>query len=194
MLKTETKIKDIFITIMLIPIAVVFCIFLLFYLPIDFLKYINSSYYKNTKEKYYCFAVNDLNVKIYNIITENHLPIEFHRNDNYKKCAYGYFIYNDILIVNDFSFEYDNENNEWLYIQDDDGDYEYSFLSEKEIDNIFNECNEFFGCEKCRKIVFLTEAEDIPENAQTDFCRYEFKIINKNDYVSAIKEIIYETQ
>jgi len=52
MKNNNTKVKEIILTVMFLPIVVLFLLCLLMITPFDYLKYKKSRYYKDTKEKY----------------------------------------------------------------------------------------------------------------------------------------------
>ena len=183
-----SKFKQWVFILFCLPFVVLLCILGLIYLPVDCLKYFNSAYYRNTKEKYYLLSGLSSCFKMYNIIDKNRLPIEFYRDTNVKTIISGYFVYKNVMISNDNSFFYDEENKNWLVEQDDD----YVIFDETFVQKELARCNDLSGEKKCSCVIFMIEDDCISEieNVQTEFEQCRFKIIKNKDYLLALSDII----
>ena len=125
MKKSLSKIGDFFGTLFAMLVALIFGICVIFLIPIDYIKYKRSLYYKTERKKYKLYAASGVNFEIYNEIVKNDLPIKFICNPDDDSLERGWFIYNNTLIIpNVFSFEYNAETKKWNYccevIEDDD--------------------------------------------------------------------------
>ena len=111
-------------------LALLLGVCLIFLLPLDYIKYKRSLYYKTEHKKYEPFAATGINFEIYNEIIKNDLPIKFICNPNDDSLDEGWFVYNNTLIIpNCFSFEYNTETEKWNYCDTvEDGDTEDSIL------------------------------------------------------------------
>lgn len=167
-----SKFKQWVFILFCLPFVVLLCIFGLIYLPVDCLKYFNSAYYRNTKEKYHLFSGLSSCFKLYNIINKNRIPIEFYRDTNVKTIISGYFAYKNVMISNDNPFSYDEENKKWLIEQDED----YVIFDETFVQKELERCNDLSGEKKCNCVIFMIEDDCISEaeNVQTEFeqCRF----------------------
>ena len=55
--KNKSKVFEIILTIILImPMALLFVLFVILHTPVDFINYRKTQYFKDTKEKYYWYA------------------------------------------------------------------------------------------------------------------------------------------
>ena len=107
MKKILSKIGDFFGTLFAMLVALIFGICVIFLIPIDYIKYKRSLYYKTERKKYKLYAASGVNFEIYNEIVKNDLPIKFICNPDDDSLEHGWFVYNNTLIIpNVFSFEY----------------------------------------------------------------------------------------
>ena len=77
MKKILCKIGDFFETLFAMIVAVIFGVCVVFLLPLDYIKYKRSLYYKTEHKKYKLYAASGINFEIYNEIIKNDLPIKF---------------------------------------------------------------------------------------------------------------------
>ncbi len=197
MKKAFSKIGEFFFMIFIgISIIIIF-IGMILCTPIDFIRYRLSPYYKDTKEKY---QWNDpfLNpyFKLYNLIKKENLPIEFYRDKENQASCFGYFVYNNALILPDYGFGYDEDEEKWFcddYDEDahpDANDCTEIDICKDIIDEEIKRCNELCGENTCNYVYALVDYNDIPENAPTDFEHFSFIQVKNEDYKSALKAIV----
>ena len=125
MKKILCKIGDFFETLFAMIVALIFGVCVVFLLPLDYIKYKRSLYYKTEHKKYKFYAASGVNFEIYNEIIKNDLPIKFICNPDDDSLERGCFVYNNTLIIpNVFSFEYNTETKKWNYccevVEEDD--------------------------------------------------------------------------
>ncbi|MBO5324287.1 MAG: hypothetical protein J6A88_09400 [Oscillospiraceae bacterium] len=163
------KIRDFFTAIFGILLALIFGIGVICLIPFDYIKYKRSAYYKLTHKKYTLYSASSIQFDIYNEIIENDLPIKYIRNPEEDALAWGWFVYDQTLIVPEsLTFEFDAKSGEWNYcaeiIEDDETEKEILMsLSEYMEDNI-QSANELAGKIICNKAIVLIEAGDIVGN------------------------------
>lgn len=162
--------------IVLVPVIVLFALVIVFYIPIDYIKYKRSLYYKKEQKKYSLCDGMGSHFKFYNAILKNNLPIEYFPNPlKPEELESGFFIYKDTLILlNDFYLEFDNEKNEWVSKNEDD-----TIITLDEYIELDTNCvNTLLGKNLCSKAVVLTKAKKLnnPELAKND---ERFLIYNK---------------
>lgn len=186
MKNTIRKIGQIALTILILPIIILFFLVCLVYLPIDWLRYLHSFYYKNTKEKYHLFGGLSSYFRLYNTIAQNQLPIAFYRDTDIEINSYGYFVYKNVMIINDYTFAYDEESKTVLFSQDDD----WVTFEEKIAIEELKQCNKLLGEDVCNCVVFLIDNKEIPEDVRLEFGQYRFKKTKQKDCLSALRDII----
>lgn len=177
------KIGRFFLFILFLPLILLFCIGLLIYTPIDFLRYHSSCYYKDTKEKYKFLGAFNSCFQLYNIIKEKDFPIDFYRNPNFNFNAGGYFVFKNNLILPDYDPFFDEKNNTWL--TESDGEY-IEIMIEEDIES----CNKSLGRAVCDHALILIDRNKIPENADTVFDKYRLVPVIKEDIAAALQNII----
>lgn len=157
-----SKIGSFFGTVFAWLLALILGICVLFALPIDYIKYKQSYYYKTEGRKYSLFAAAGMHFEMYNLIVKNNLPIKYVKNPENDNLDSGWFVFGEtLLIIDDYGFEYDENNGVWMhtaYIYDEDenekviktplGEY---FKTEIE------ETNELAGETICTKAVVLLD-------------------------------------
>ncbi|MBE6718252.1 MAG: hypothetical protein E7574_03220 [Ruminococcaceae bacterium] len=181
----KKNITKIITTILLIPIAVVFLLFLLVLTPIDYYKYKKSRYYKDTKEKYSWLCTVSYYIKLYDLIKKENLPIDYYRCNNDNFTGYGFFVYKDTLILNEFDPCFDAEKNIWL------AEIEDEYVDIKgEVEAAINECNDLLKNDICKKAVVLIDKDLFDEHPDVKYENIDFLPV-KNDYdIEAIKTIL----
>lgn len=171
---SEESCSCIFSIFFFIP-AVLFVIGLVVYIPIDYIKYKRSLYYKKEHKKYTLFSGMGSHFILYNVILKNNLPIEYFSSPLNPELEKGWFIYNDTLILlNDFDFHFDNEKNEWVCGNKD----ETIITLDEYIEEDTNGVNTLLGKTVCSKAIVLTKSKKLnnPEFAKSD---ERFLIYNK---------------
>lgn len=155
--------------LLLIPL----CIFVIFYLPYEFVKYRRSAFFRDIGAKYSPFITLTENYKAYVLIEKKDLPVTFFRGRSPEPYS-GYFVYRDILLIFDEILFWCEEADEWMLMSpQDDGLDEFvsaPFLRDVHLE----EANEFFGESRCRRAVFLLDAdklekEELGKATETDY-------------------------
>ncbi len=174
--------KEVLIAIavfLLFPLWGLLLLVLLIMLPYLYFKarkeYYRSAYYNDTKEKFRWLGSGEF-VKLYSIIKQENLPIEFHRNRGtrrdpvYKTNAYGYFVYKGTLLIPESGFYYYPEYDGWYSVDPYSDEYKLSkveaergecslgrFVKEK-----IEEANNFFGEDiiTAAKVLLLEPQDD----------------------------------
>ncbi len=172
-LKALKAVKDFFFTVLswvfAVFVALIFGIFVLVYLPVDYVKYRKSRYYRMTLEKYSPFAASGFQFRLFQKISENQLPIRYISNPAEKTPEAGWFLYGDTVILSrDFSYEYFPEEGRWAYFAEDEAGSDTLMTPEEEIGLAIDEVNRLTGTEECKKGVILFDCaeEDYAEEAK----------------------------
>ena len=184
-MKQRTKIKDIILTIILFPIALMVILWMLIITPFDYIKYKRSRYYKDTKEKYTWRCGDLFWVKFYDLIIKEKLPIEYYRCENVPITAYGYFVYNDILILNDYDPCFDEEKNIWtIEIEDEWVDIK------DDVEAAIEGCNDLIGDNRCKKAVVLIDKDLFDEHPDVRYDNIDF--LPKSQYfdAAALRDVV----
>ncbi len=182
----NTNIKEIIFTILLFPVVVLFLLVMLMSTPFDYLKYKKSRYYKDTKEKYSWLCTSSYYIKFYDMIKKEKLPIDFHRCDYVPLTGYGFFVYKDILILNDYEPCYDEEKNIWLVEIEDE------YIDIKiDVENALDRCNELLKSDVCKKAVVLIDNDLYEQHPNVKYEKIEFLPVSNDLDVEAVKKLIY---
>lgn len=184
MKKFLSKAGEFFKTLFGILLALVLAVCVAFLLPIDYIKYKRSLYYKKEHKKYKLYAASGVNFEIYNEIIKNDLPIKYIYNPNDDSLECGWFVCDNTLIIpNVFSFEYNIEKNEWNYCCediDDDGNERRTIMSLDEyIETEIQEANRLAGEMICNDAIVLIEGNCI-ENKDLARNEKRFLIYEEN--------------
>lgn len=200
--------------IVLLPIIILSCLILLLYqilyTPIGYYKFKNSLYQKDFPCKFKWLDTPHKDNKVYTIIKENDLPIEYIKfYEDYDMP--GYFLYKDVLL--DFSepFFFDKKKGLWLFWQEsqalfgqdddeplepDEEDNTDDCLTVEEAKELCIEefkrnipariCNHvvFFYCAKKAKDYYGEDALNTMQNSD------KFILYEKEDLEKVIKEYI----
>lgn len=135
-------------------------------LPLDYIKYKRSLYYKTEHKKYKLFAGTGIHFELYNEIIKNNLPIKYIYNPNNNSLECGWYVYDNTLIIpNVFSFEYNAECGKWNYcgevVEDDDTEKRIIMSLDEYIETEIQEANELAGDIICDKAIVLIDANCI---------------------------------
>lgn len=184
--------RDAMISLLVAILLILFSPFILIWLIIatirDYIKYKKSLYYQDTYEKYSWMCGSSYYVAFYDAIKSAGLSIDYYRSNEVKLTGYGYFIYNDILLLCDYdsdTLHFDKDNDEWLVYDEDD-----YLLLETEIDEEIKKVNEFLGKEQCKRVILFVESEMLVEVPEKHYDRIEFLPIIDGDKISALKSIV----
>ncbi len=161
MKKVLNKIMEEISTILLLPIFFIMLIVLILQLPIDYIKYKKSRYYKDTREKYEIFEGRSYFFDFYEFVKENNLPIEFIRNKDDEFGEFGYFFYDKTLVIIDAWACYDQKKGVWgIDIGDEERDV-YTF--EEYVNLLINEFNKHEESNVCDKAMILLDEGEYEE-------------------------------
>lgn len=156
------KIEDSFGEIFGCVVAVLVLISLVVIVPLDYIKYKRSFYYKIEHKKYEFLVGWGIHFELYNEIIKNHLPIKYVFNPNDDSLECGWFVFDNTLVIpNIFSIEYDTESGEWKYcdedIYDDENEKKSIMKLDECIETEIQEANELAGEIICNKAVVLID-------------------------------------
>ena len=198
----------VFIMLFIIPIAVLYLIFKLFATPFDYIKYKRSRYQRDFPHKYSWLDEPHLDNKVYTVIKEKQLPIEYIKwSEDYD--LHGYFIYKDILLDFTEPFFFDKEKKIFLHylrkaeseeseyiIDGDETDDADEYLTVEAIkESILEELRNNVPDRECHKIVFFysrKKVESYYKKEGLDAMQElnDFIIYEKNGLEKAIKDFI----
>ncbi len=157
---------------------ILFFIFAVFYIPVDYIRYKRSPYYKIERIKYSFFDGTGDGFKLYNEIAENELPIEYFQDPKKEAVSLGKFVYNGILLISDccYNFTYNPEEEKWgWWDEGEDGDEESKDDGEERqlimgldefIKEEINSANTAMGKEICSRAVVVTCEKNIENNLE----------------------------
>mgnify|MGYP003289471466 CR=1 FL=1 len=179
-----SKISDFFGTLFAILFALIFGICIVFLLPLDYIKYKRSLYYKTEHKKYKPYAASGIKFEIYNEIIKNDLPIKYIYNPNDDSLEHGWFVYdNTLIILNVFAFEYNTKSEKWNYcceiLEDDDTEKRIIMSLDEYIETEVQEANELAGDTICDKAIVLVDANYI-ENVELAKRENKFLVYDDN--------------
>lgn len=114
------------------------------------------------------------------------MPIKYYRDKNTRITGYGYFIYNDVVILCDYdsdAFFFDKDKDEWFIYEEHD----YLIL-ENEINEEIKRVNEFLGEEICKKAILFIESDLLEDVPEIHYEKIEFLSVTEGNKVSALKK------
>ncbi|MDD2362560.1 MAG: hypothetical protein PHH84_06345 [Oscillospiraceae bacterium] len=185
MKEKTSKVGKFFLSIIFIPFFLLICICFLLYTPIDFIRYRKTRYYKDTKEKYTWLSTVSYYVRLYDIIKNADMPIEYFRCTEVSLNGYGYFIYKNILIFNNYELCYDSEINAWTVEIED----EYIRVEEAVKQDIQN-FNEFMKVDVADRAVILVDNEEIFEGVLPEIENCEVLLTSQSGTATALQNFI----
>lgn len=176
--------------ILLIPMTIVVGIGLLLYLPMDFVRYRCSAFYRDTRRKYEPFTGNCQWFRLYNAMRAENLPLEFHLHTT-DEVTYGYFRHKNILLVQDYPAEYEPNSKEWFVCYDKDDREACTPLAEA-LESEVAGFNEIVGQPLCDRAVLLVDRSLIPEDdlPHLDRCPLLLGYNGKKGLVPTLKQWI----
>lgn len=178
----------ILIILLLIAFSPIIIIWLIIATIRDYIKYKKSKYFQDTHEKYSWLCADSYHISLYNAIKNANLPIDFYRKKDVKITGYGYFIYQDKLILCDYDSDtlyFDKEKDEWMVYEEHD-----YILLEPEVEQEIKNCNDFLEKDVCKRAIILVENEFIDDAPEKEHKLFEFLPVIDGDKVSALKNII----
>lgn len=176
----KNAVGNFFSGILAFVLAILLGVCFVLMLPLDYIKYKLSLYYKKEHKKYTLFAASGCNFEIYNEFLKWNLPIQFIENPNEKSLEYGWFVYDNILIIpNVFSFEFDLESGKWNYYGVVDEEERIIMSLDEYIEIEIQEANELSGQVICNDAVVLIDGNCI-ENKNMAKNEKRFLIYEEN--------------
>ncbi len=145
-------------------------------------------YYKDTHERYSWMCGQSEHVTFYNAVKKENLPIDYYRFNALHMTGYGFFIYNDILILCDYDSDicfFDKDRKEWFV--NDERDY---ITLESAVNDKIIKVNKFIGDNVCKKAIVFVESEIYAETTEKHYDIIKFLKITDGDKISALKNII----
>ena len=127
-------------------------------------------------------------VTFYNDIKDAKLPIKYYRDKNTRITGYGYFIYNDVVILCDYdsdAFFFDKDKDEWFIYEEHD----YLIL-ENEINEEIKRVNEFLGEDICKKAILFIESDLLEDESEKHYEKIEFLSIIDGNKISSLRNIM----
>ena len=185
MKKIFKKIFDIFLTAIALPFVFILLFLLVLYTPIDYLRYKKTFYYKQIKEKYTWLCGGSTYIKVYDLVQKNKLPIDFYRNKAVSTTGYGYFVYQDSLLLIDYNICYDDELEKWVVNFGDDEPAPLESVAIGEIDAF----NSKFG-KNIEKAVVLIDEEIYNDIVKYNFSDIVFLKVENDKYLPALKDFL----
>ncbi len=186
MKKKKINFKEPIFAVLLFPVVLLFMLYLLIITPFDYFKYKKTHYYKDTKEKYSWLCMSSYYIRFYDLIKNENLPIDYYRFDDALITGYGFFIYKDMLILNDYDVLcYDEEKNIWLVEIDD----EYVDMKE-DVENVIDRCNKFLKNNICKRAVVLIDKDLFEEHPNVKYENIDFLPGSDSLDTEALKTLI----
>lgn len=173
-----------FIAVLFIIFSPIILILFLIKTVSDYFKYKKSRYYRDTHEKYTWMCASSSWISFYNAVKTAGIPAEYYRDSSVKETGYGYFVYNNTLLVCDYdsdSVYFDKDREEWFAYDAKD-----SILLETEIDKEIEAVNEFLGENRCSKAVIFIESSMLKDVPEKHYERFDFLPVSDRDLVSAL--------
>lgn len=173
--------SDILPILMLIPAIVLSVLVIVFYIPIDYIKYKRSFYCKNFGKRYQLFMGINPDVVFYNVVFKNNLPIQYIPISEGAEREFGWFLYGDTLILPScYSFSFSDEEQKWVCeTEDSEGDKIIYMTLDDYIEFEMAELKKPYGDTICDKAVVLIKKRDV-YNAELAMNEPRFLIYKRN--------------
>ncbi|MBE6531817.1 MAG: hypothetical protein E7679_07030 [Ruminococcaceae bacterium] len=143
--------------IIILPFLLGYFLYKLISTPFDYAKYKRSRYQQDFPHKYSWLATPHIDNKVYTIIKENNLPIEYIKwREEYD--LNGYFLYKDILLVFEEPFFFDKKRGLWLIWPGNGCDEESEDIDEEDYENT-DDC---LTVDEAKKYILERFREDVP--------------------------------
>lgn len=174
----KNKVSTVFLCILGAVCLIPFCIYMILDIPVDYIRYKRSAYYKNEGKKYRLFAGMGDAFELYNEISKNKLPIEYIANPKDGSLSSGMFVYNGILLIPDcgYSFIYNPQEKKWGWWDEsqdgnmdskDDGEERQLIMGlDGFIEEEIHSANNAIGKEICSRGVVVVREKDIENNLE----------------------------
>ena len=161
MKKILSKIGDILLYILMFPLFIIGSIALMLYVPVDFIRYRRSAFYRDTHHKYERFIGNAMWFRLYEIMRKDNLPLSFHLHSTDEDTT-GYFCYKDTLLAMDWPLEYAPNQQEWFVLYDNE-DHEPCTPMSEALELELNAFHKNTGKAECHRAVVLANLEYIAD-------------------------------
>ena len=150
----------------------------------DYIKYKKSRYYHDTHEKYSWMCASSDYITFYNAAKAAGVPVEYYRDNRIKETGYGYFIFNNTMLVCDYDSDcvyFDKDREEWFAYDAKD-----CILLESKVDKEIEAVNELLGENRCSKAIIFIEGSMLEGVPEKHYERLEFLSVSDRDLVSAL--------
>ncbi len=161
MKKILSKIGSFFGTVFGILLAVLLGICFVLLLPLDYIKYKRSLFYRIEHKKYKLFAGVGLYFDLYNEIAKNKLPIKYMFNPQNDALEYGWFVFDKTLLIPNPVVEYHFDVQKWFFSEYDGGHDAVSVPLDEYLQQEIEGINELLGSNVCDKAVVLVDIGNI---------------------------------
>ena len=178
MKKALSKIGTFFGTIFGILLAMLVGICFVLLLPLDYIKYKHSLFYKVEHKKYRFFAGTGFYFEFYNEIAKNDLPIKYMFNPKNDALECGWFVFDKTLLIPDSMVEYHSDVKKWFCSEYDCGHDVASIPLDEFLQQEIAAINELLEYNVCDKAVVLVDVNNI-EN--TDIAKQENRFLIYDD-------------
>ena len=193
MKKILSKIGDILLYILMFPLFIIGIIALMLYVPVDFIRYRRSAFYRDTHCKYEMFIRNAMWFQLYEIMRRDNLPLDFHLHSTDEDTT-GYFWYKDTLLALDWPMEYAPNQQKWFVLYDNE-DHEPCTPMSDALELELNAFHKNTGATDCHRAVVLADIENIAEEDRPHLaeCPDILPYQGKKDLSRAVKAWIETT-
>ena len=161
MKKVFSKIGTFFGTLFGILLALLVGICSVLLLPLDYIKYKRSLFYKNEHKKYKFFAGSGFYFEFYNEIAKNDLPIKYMFNPKNDALECGWFVFDKTLLIPDSMVEYYSDVEKWFCSEYDGGHDVASIPLDEYLQQEIATINELLEYNVCDKAVVLVDVNNI---------------------------------
>ena len=169
-----SKIGAFFGTVFAIVLALLVGICFVLLLPLDYIKYKRSLFYKIERKKYKLFAGSGFYFAFYNEIAKNNLPIKYIFNPQNDALECGWFVFRKTLLIPDAVVAYRSDIEKWFCSEYDGGHDAASVPLDGYLQQEIDSINELLGSVVCDEAVILVDINSI-ENA--DAARQEKRFL-----------------
>lgn len=159
------KVGQALLLILLLPLILLVLLGVAISLPLDYLRYKRSQYYRDLGVKYE-FG-HSYYTKLYDKIRKADLPVDYHlfRDENTGDYR-GYFRYDDVLLVADsMTVLYNETDGCWEINEAEESEHEGELVPlEKSLAEELAVFRERFGNDLCHRAALLIAEDDVPED------------------------------
>ena len=179
MKRVLSKIETFFGTVFGILFALLVGICFVLLLPLDYIKYKRSYFYKTEHKKYRFFAGSGFYFEFYNEIAKNNLPIKYIFDPQNDALECGWFVFDKTLLIPETVIEYHSDVGKWFCSEYDGGHEAVSVPLDEYLRQEIERANECLGSEVCNKAVILADVNNI-ENIDIAKLEKSFLIYDNN--------------